>query len=99
MLHGGWRWRPRRIEQRRRQRGPSTDLDAPPEHDPERHEGHDDDHHLLDPDAGCIGEEDRQREPDDIEREVQHDARDQSAIEVEQTEANRRQDQFDRSRE
>ena len=57
-----------------------------------------DDHRLLEPDAGRVGEEDRQREPDDVEREVQDDAGQQAEVEVEQAEADRRDDQLDRPR-
>ena len=48
---------------------------------------------------GASGEEHRQREPDDVEREVQDDAGQQAEVEVEQPEADRREDQLDRPRE
>ena len=48
---------------------------------------------------GRVGDEDRQREPDDVEREVQDDAGEQAEVEVEQAEADRREDQLDRPRE
>ena len=41
----------------------APDLPSPEEHDPQRHERQHDDHQLLEPDAGRVGEEDRQREP------------------------------------
>ena len=48
---------------------------------------------------GASDEEDRQREPDDVEREVQDDAGQQAEVEVEQAEPDRRDDQLDRPRE
>ena len=71
---------------------------AAPQHDPQRHQRQHDDHQLLEPDAGRLGEEDRQREPDDVEREVQDDPGQQPEVEVEQAEPDRRNDQLDRPR-
>ena len=44
---------------------------------------------------GASDEEDRQREPDDVEGKVQDDAGEQAEVEVEQPEADRRDDQLD----
>ena len=66
-------WCPRLVAVARRQRGPRAGLQSPPQDDPQRDERHHDDHQLLDPDARRLGQENRQREPDDVECEVQHD--------------------------
>ena len=51
---------------------------------------------MLEPDARRDSDEHREGEPDDVEGEVEDDAREQSEIEVEEAEANRRDDELDR---
>ena len=93
--------RPRAAASRRRCRsaGASTvqrpDLHAPPQHDPERHQRHRHDHQLLEPDARRAGQKDRQREPDHVEGEVQDDAGQESEVDVEEAESDRRDDELD----
>ena len=77
---------------------PAPHLERRPEHDPQRHQRQRHDHELLEPDARRLRDEDRQREPDDVEGEVQDDAGQQAEVEVQQPEANRRDDQLDRPR-
>ena len=93
------RRRPCRVALAIRELRPASGLNAADEHDPERDERHQDDHCLLHPDAGGVGEEDRQREPDDVEREVEDDPGEQAEVQVEKPEADRRQDQLDGTRE
>ena len=92
------RWRPRGVAIRRRERRPRARLPASPQDDPERYERHDDDHRFLEPDAGGVRQEDGQREPDDVEREVQDDAGEQTEVKVEEAESDRRDDELDGTR-
>ena len=95
---GSRRRRPRRVAVGRRKFGPRAGLPSSPQDDPQRHEGHADDHRFLEPDARRIRQEDWQCEPDDVEREVQDDAGEQTQIDVEQSEPDRRNDELDRAR-
>ena len=69
---------------------------TPRQHHPQRHQRQRHDHELLEPDARRDSDEHREGEPDDVEGEVEDDAREQPEIEVEEAEANRRDDELDR---
>ena len=87
---------PRGVAIGRRELRPAPDLRAPGEHDPQRDEDEQRDHRLLDPDTRGVREQDGNREQHDVERVVQDDCRQEAVVEVEQTEANRREEQFHR---
>ena len=81
------------------EQGPFTTLHPPPQDDPERHHRDEDDHGPLYPDALGRRREERQGEPDGIEEKVEDDAGQQTEVEVQRTEADRRQDQLHGQRE
>ena len=59
------------------QLGPASHLPPAPEHDPQRHKREQHDQRAVDQDPRCARDEQRQREPHDIECDVQHDRRQQ----------------------